>query len=131
MQNATQQTVEWFLNAVKNGDRETIISLLHPEVKWTQPGENRFSGEKNSAAEVFAMSAGWQEVSEGTFRLTNFTPVGVNGDEVACMLHFKATHPGAGLEIDNIDVYTVKDNQIVEARIFSLDQRAEDAFWGK
>ena len=131
MENAAKETVEWFLNAVLNGDRPTVADLLHPEVEWVQPGNNQFSGTKKSAEEVFAMSAGWQTVSEGTFRLTGFTPVGVNGNEVACLLHFKATSPGAGLDIDNIDVYTVRDNKIIGARVFSLDQPAEDAFWGK
>ncbi|GGA93879.1 nuclear transport factor 2 family protein [Puia dinghuensis] len=130
MENATKKTVESFLNALLNGDMETVAGLIHPDVKWTQPGNNRFSGIRNSAAEVFEMSAGWQAVSEGTFRLTGFSPIGVNGDEVACILHFKATSPGDGLDIDNIDVYSVRDNKIASAKIFSLDQQAEDSFWG-
>ena len=131
MENAAKQTVEFFLNAVKNGDTETVVSILHPDVQWSQPGNNRFSGMKKNAAEVFEMSAGWKSVTDGTFKLTGFTPVGANGNEVACMLHFRAASPGNGLEIDNIDVYTVRDNKIVAARIFSLDQQTEDDFWGK
>jgi ketosteroid isomerase-like protein len=131
MNNDAKKTAEVFLSAVMNGDTETVVDLLHPEVKWEQPGNNRFTGLKQNAAEVFEMSAGWKSITNATFRLIGFSPIGVNGNEVACLLHFKATHPNDGLDIDNIDVYTIRDNKIVAARIFSLDQDKEDQFWGK
>jgi uncharacterized protein len=131
MQNEAKKTVELFLSAVQSGDVNTIVEVLDPAVLWSQPGDNRFSGIKRNAAAVFEMSAGWQTVSEGTFRLTGFSPMGINGNDVACLLHFNATAPGNGLDVDNIDIYTVRDNKIVAIRIFSLDQEQEDLYWGK
>src|ERR1700744_1045954 len=105
MKNEAKKTVESFLTAVKNGDKDTVIDLLHPEVQWSQPGNNRFAGLKHNAAEIFEMSAGWGAATQGSFKLIDFSPIGANGDDVACLLHFKAPQPGDGLDVENIDVY--------------------------
>ena len=130
MENQAMKIVSRFVTAVQQGDQETIADLLHPEIQWHQPGKNRFSGTKNSSNEVFQMVGGMFEISENTFALTDIKFLGLNGDTVASVLHFKASRPNAVLDVDNIDVYKVKDGKIVSATIYSDDIDQENSFWG-
>jgi ketosteroid isomerase-like protein len=129
--NASAATVHAFLTAVQQGNQEQLASLLHPAVEWHQPGRHRFSGTYNSSAEVFAMVGGMYQVSEGSFALTDIKTIAVNGNSVACLLHFTASRPGAVLDTDNIDVYTVQDGKITAAKVYVTNPAQEDAFWRK
>lgn len=78
------------------------------------------------------MIGGMTKASAGSLRLTNFDRLSVNANRAACIVHWKAVHEaGAWLDVDNIDVYTVRNGQITEAVIYSADIRQEDAFWLK
>ena len=122
--------VKEFLAAVQQVNLEKIGGLLHPEVKWKVPGNNRFSGLKHCAAEVFQMVGGMFEASQNPFALAEIKAVAVLGNKVACLLRFKAEKEGVTLDTDNIDVYTVENGQIVTVEAFATDIAAEDAFWG-
>jgi ketosteroid isomerase-like protein len=126
-----ENIVRAFLAAVQQVDLEKIGAILHPEVKWHAPGNNRFSGLKNSVGEVFQMVGGMFEATQNTFALAEIKSVAVNGNKVACVLRFKAVRNGVTLDTDNIDVYTVEDGKIVAVEAFATDAAGEDAFWGK
>lgn len=126
-----EKIVREFLAAVQQVDLEKIGAILHPEVKWNAPGDNRFSGLKNSVGEVFQMVGGMFEASQNTFALAEIKAVAVNGNKVACVLRFTATRNGITLDTDNIDVYTVEDGKIVAVEAFATDAAGEDVFWGK
>lgn len=129
--NNALHVVRSFLTAVQQGDFNTVGSLLHPEVIWQQPGRNRFSGTQTSAAGVFQVVGGMFEATANTMKLTDIKEVAVNDNSVACLLHWSASQPsGKQLEVDNIDVYTVKEGKITEAVIYSADTEMEDGFWG-
>jgi hypothetical protein len=132
MKNEAQNLVHEFLSAVQTGNFERVGALLDPEVIWEQPGKNRFSGKKISLQEVFGMVGGMSELSGNTLALTDVKTVMANGDMVACLVHWKAANPfGGELDVDNIDVYTVRDGKIIEAKVFSADPAQEDRFWGE
>jgi uncharacterized protein len=131
MENSATQTVKTFLTAVQQGDQATLGALIHPNIRWNQPGSNRFSGSKKSSTEVFQMVGGMFEATANTLQLTSVKQVTANGNKVACLIHWKGAQPGGGvLDVDNIDVYTVEDGKIVEATIYSEDINQENAFWG-
>jgi ketosteroid isomerase-like protein len=131
MENQTLQVVSAFVNAVQHMDTKKLAALLHPSVQWDQPGTNRFSGIKHSSAEVFQMVGGMFEVSQNSFALAEVKILAVNGNSAACALRFKANRPGAILDTDNIDVYTVENGQIVSVRIYATDIEQENTFWGQ
>ncbi|SFE26764.1 hypothetical protein SAMN05518672_105105 [Chitinophaga sp. CF118] len=131
MENQASKIVNEFLTAVQKGDNQVLGALLHPAIEWDQPGQNRFSGIKKTVMEVFQMVGGMFEVSANTLALTAVKVIAVNGNSVACLIHWEATNPaGKVLNVDNIDVYTVENNQIVKAKIYSADVLQEDNFWG-
>lgn len=130
MEKGAAKVVSDFLTAVQKGDNATLAASLHPNIEWSQPGTNRFSGTKKSSTEVFQMVGGMLEVSAGTLVLTDVKVSAVNGNTVACLVHWKAVKPvGAVLDVDNIDVYTVENGQIVKAKVYSADLTQEDDFW--
>ena len=53
-----------------------------------------------------------------------------NAGWVAVELGFQAQRSGMQLAQQGIDLLRIEDGRIVEARLFSSDQEAEDAFWG-
>lgn len=132
MNNQAAQTVKTFLTAVQQGNQQTLAALIHPDIHWNQPGTNRFSGTKTSGTAVFQMVGGMVEASSHTLKLTDIKQLTVNGNKVACVVHWQAVQPGGGtLNVDNIDVYTVENGKIVEATVYSEDIAQEDYFWGK
>jgi uncharacterized protein len=126
------QVVKEFLTAYMEHNGEKFTSLLHPDVIWVQPGDNRVSGVKKSKAELLQMGAKFAELSARTLKLVDvkyFSPV---GNTVVCILHWTATQPTGGiLDVKNIDVYTVENGKIILVKVFSEDILHEDRFWGK
>jgi uncharacterized protein len=130
MEKQILNTVTEFVNAVKLVNLEKIGAILHPAVRWEQPGSNRFSGTRVSRDEVFQMVGGMFEVSGNTLRLENIKTIAVNGNEVSVVLHWKANRTGAQLDTENVDVYTVKNGQITGVKVYAADLQQEDLFWG-
>lgn len=130
MANNATTIVTDFLQAVQTGNNAQLAALLHADIIWEQPGDNAVSGLKRSAAEVFGMVGKMFELSGNTLRLTDIRSVTANGNEVACLLNWRATKPnGEQLNVENIDLYTVANGQIVRAKIYTADEEAENRFW--
>jgi hypothetical protein len=130
MENQPKQVVTEFLSSVSSLDLEKIGSLLDPGVQWSQCGNNEISGIKKSQQEVFEMVGRMFEISGNTLKLNDFDSVNVNGNQVACRLHWTAEkNSGEKLDVYNIDIYTVEHNKITGVEIFSADQLREDNFW--
>ena len=126
------QVVREFLTAVQQGNQAKLASLIHPAIEWDQPGNNRFSGTKKSSTEVFQMVGGMFAATDNSLALTDIKALTANGNSVACLVHWKAVQPNGGtLDVDNIDVYTVENGQIVRAKVYSADIAQEDTFWLK
>lgn len=131
MNNSAKETVMTFLHAVQQGDNATLAALLHPEVQWEQPGNNKTSGIKTNAGEVFGMVGHMFAATGNTLRLTHIGQASVQGNRVAVPLHWQSTAPaGEPLDVGNIDVYTVEAGKITAVTVFSADPEHEDRVWG-
>ncbi len=130
MQQQPEQIVRDFLTAVQQGQLDKAIPLLHPQVSWHQPGNHQFAGHKHSRDELVQMIGGMFQHTANTLTLKSFDRVAVNGNQVACVVHWQAVQEAGGrLSVDNIDTYTVRNGQITEVTIFSADIQQEDTFW--
>lgn len=126
------EVVSSFMNAIQTGDGARAVSLIDSLVQWDQPGNNRLSGIRKNKKEVLALFHAFKDLSAGTIKLTEVKTLSVNGNSVACQLHWNAVQPvGKVLNIDNIDVYTVVNGKIRNVVIYSADLKLEDDFWGK
>ncbi|MDX3115880.1 nuclear transport factor 2 family protein [Streptomyces scabiei] len=120
-----------YFQAVQKGDLAKVGELLDEGIVWHQPGANRFSGERKGRDAVFAMLGGMMEASQGSFAIDAVHALMGNGDMVSASIHFAGRREDASMSMDGVDVLRLKDGRIVEMWLFSGDQVAEDAFWGK
>lgn len=130
MKNQAMKVVMEFLTAVQNGNIEKLGTLLHPNVGWSQPGNNLVSGLKSSIDEVFQMVGQMMELSLNTLTLTSIKVLAENGNDIACLLNWKVQQAnGDFLDMINIDVYTVEEGRITKVVVFSENLDAENNFW--
>ena len=130
--NENIELVKKYFKAVQTGDLATVGALVAKNVVWHQPGANKFSGTHRSSEAVFGVIGGMMQASDGTFKIDEVKHVMANGsDKVAAMIEFSGKRQGAAMKMRGVDVLTVQQGQIHEASLYSSDQPAEDAFWGK
>ncbi|MFI1209758.1 nuclear transport factor 2 family protein [Streptomyces sp. NPDC020802] len=120
-----------YFESIQKGDLARVGELLDEGVVWHQPGSNQFSGERSGRQAVFAMLGGMMEASQGSFAIDAVHALMGNGDMVAASIHFGGRREGSSMSMDGVDVLRFEDGRIVEMWLFSGDQEAEDAFWGK
>lgn len=127
---STRAVARKYVDAVGAKDFGAMAGLLADDVVWRQPGENRLSGTHRGAAAVDQLLGAMMTISEGTFELSVTGAEMVNSDHVAIPVHFAGRRTGVELDQDGTDVLRIAGDRIVEVRLFSGDQEAEDAFWG-
>lgn len=120
-----------YIKAVQTGDQATLGSIISPDVIWHQPGKNRFSGTHRGMAAVGPMLGKMMQVSNGTFAITHSHHYMGNGDWVAITIEFAGEANGMKLKQPGVDLIRIEADKIVELRLFSSDQKQEDAFWGQ
>ncbi len=120
-----------YIKAVQTNDQTTLGSIVSPDVIWHQPGKNRFSGTHRGMAVVGPMLGTMMEVSKGTFAITRADHYMANGDWVAITIEFAGEANGFKLKQPGVDLIRIEGGKIVELRLFSSDQKQEDAFWGQ
>ncbi|HET6707644.1 nuclear transport factor 2 family protein [Amycolatopsis sp.] len=129
MADPTSVAQEYF-DALSAKDFATVAAMFADDIRWHQPGGNRFSGTHDGSAAVGALLAGMTTVSDGSFELTLTGPLMANGALVAAPVHFAAKRDGAVMDQDGVDVLRVEDGRIAEVWLFSGDAAEEDDFWG-
>lgn len=123
--------VEEYFSALAQGRVPDALAAFDPQVKWVQPGTNRFSGTHVGPEAVGALIGAMMEVSAGTFAVAPTGPAMGNGELVAVPVRFTGTRDGAKLDQPGVDLITVRDGKIVAVALFSCDSPSEDAFWGQ
>ena len=106
------------------------MAQFSEDVLWHQPGANQFSGAHHGADGAGALLGGILEASAGSFQLVVDGPAMANGEAVAVPVRFSGSRVDATMDMAGIDLLTVRGGKIVEVRLFSEDQPAEDLFWG-
>ncbi|MEU2265514.1 nuclear transport factor 2 family protein [Streptomyces olindensis] len=120
-----------YFQAVQTGDMATLGELLDEAIVWHQPGANQFSGEHKGQGAVFQMLGGMMEASQGTFAIDKIHSLMGNGDLVAATIHFTGRRGDTSMAMDGVDLLRLQNGKITEMWLFSGDQNAEDAFWGR
>lgn len=124
-----KEVVEAYSSALSKGDLPSAFSYFIPDVKWHQPGNNRFSGTKNGQESIGEMLSGMMTATKGTLIIEPSGAMMVNGHLVSCPVKFTANNEDKSVEMAGNDLYEVVDGKIVQVWLFSEDQIAEDLFW--
>jgi ketosteroid isomerase-like protein len=120
-----------YFQAVQTGDMAALGGLLDEQIVWHQPGVNQFSGDHKGQSAVFQMLASMMEASQGTFAIDQIHSLMGNGDLVAATIHFTGRRGDTSMAMDGVDLLRIQNGKITEMWLFSGDQNAEDAFWGR
>ncbi len=126
-----QQVIETFYEALAKGDVPTAFSFFTTDVKWNQPGSNKFSGIKNNPDEIGAMFGEMSAVTNGTLLIVPNGPLMVSGDLIACPVRFTGKKGDKSMDLTGLDLFEVKTGKITQVWLFTEDQKSEDDFWGK
>ena len=123
------EVVNLYFSSLANGDLQKLGSLLADDIVWNQPGQGELSGNYRGKGEVFALFGKFMELSNGSFKIDRVDSIMANGEWVAATLHFSAKSKKGEISMNGIDLMRVEDGKIREVRLFSDNQRDEDAFW--
>jgi uncharacterized protein len=131
MTESTAAVAQQYLDAMASGEPGALAALFADDLVWHQPGANQFSGNKNGGGAVGEMIGAMMGVSGGTFALApNGEPM-VNGDLAAIPIRFSGKREGFEMSMEGVDLLRIADGKVAEVWLFSADQAAEDAFWGR
>lgn len=119
-----------YFDALARGAFDEAASLMHPSITWHQPGANQFSGTHEGIDAVGQLLGNMMAATAGTFALELRGPVMANGDVVAVAVQFTGQRDDLAMDLTGVDLLQIADGKIVEVRLFTGDQAAEDAFWG-
>lgn len=126
------ELVKSYFEALKNGKIEEAFSFFADNVKWHQPGNNKFSGIKNGISEISVMLGGMMEDTSGNFAVIPNGSIMKNADLVAVPVKFSGKKEnGKVIDMTGIDLFEVIGGKIKKVWLFSDNQDIEDDFWGK
>ncbi|ODA32213.1 ketosteroid isomerase [Veronia pacifica] len=133
MQTQNLAIIDTYFSSLAVGDLDKFASLFSDGVVWHQPGDNKFSGDKQGFGEVGAMVGGMMEDSQGSFVVQPDGKAMANGDFVSAPVKFSGSKVigdvSNEVDMQGSDLFRIEDGKIVEVWLFSSDQEAEDNFW--
>lgn len=126
-----KEVVSAYAIALGEGNIPAAFSFFSTEVNWYQPGTHQFSGRKIGTDEIGKMFGGMMEAARGTFTLKPNGNMMSNGNFVVMPVRFTGRIQDRFIDMTGIDLFEVRDEKITAVWLFSDDQEAEDAFWGR
>ena len=112
------------------GDPETAFTYYADDVVMRLPGRSRESGvHVGKPAVVAAIQSLLERTGEDPVEVIPIDRL-VSGDRVAMLIREVVTRGDEVLDLRRVNVYTVRDDRIVEIDIFEANQYEVDAFFG-
>lgn len=121
-------TVKEFYKAFEQGEIGKVRDLMDKDIVWNQPGNSQISGTYRGKEAVLGLFGKLAALSGGSLKLTVESLSESNGI-VSVSVGYSARRPGTEMSGKGIDIYKVKNGKIVEASLFTDNQKLEDAFW--
>ena len=119
------ELVQQALAAVRTGDEEAQARLVSPDFVWHLPGSGKLGGDVHGAAAWAQklgslLGAGLQPQLLGMME---------GGDHVVALQHNRASSGGHELDVQVVNLFTVRDGQVARLDTFCGDQPHAEAFW--
>lgn len=121
-----RKVIEDYYAAYGSGDMGKVAAFFADDIEWHIPGHHPLAGTKKGKAEVAAFFA---ELGKSNFR-AELIALMADEDWVVDM-HRGWSNRDGGANVDTVWVlaFRIEDGKISEARNFSFDQAAADAFF--
>ena len=128
---SAREVIGEYLAAMERGDREAAVALYAEDVVMHVPGRSSFAGERRGRDAVLAYLRAAVERAPGGIEVDVIDVLEGERDRVALLLR-ETLHGARGeLVLRRVNVYTVRDDEIVEVWIFEHDQYAVDELMGE
>ncbi len=111
------------------GDVEGFLQLLADDVHWHVPGRCPIAGDYKGRQAVLGYFGAIDELSGGTYRISEVHDVVANDDHVVGLHHSVATRPGKTYDYNETIIMHVRDGRVTEVWEVYGDQYEVDEFW--
>jgi Ketosteroid isomerase-related protein len=112
-----------------NGDVDGFLGLLADDVVWHVPGAARSAGTYKGRQAVLDYITSIDELSGGTYQISEVHDVVANDDHAIGLHHSVATRPGKTYDYNETIIVHVRDGLITEVWEVYGDQYEIDEFW--
>ena len=113
-----------FFDAIKAGDRPTIVDCLADDVVMHVPGKNSVSGTYKGKEQFAGAMAKADELAGGLQR--ELHDIAVSDDHVVALVGVKATRDGTVYTWNGANVWHVRGGKLAEVWLVSDDQETTD-----
>jgi ketosteroid isomerase-like protein len=111
------------------GDVEGFQKMLADDVIWHVPGRCPIAGEYKGRQAVLGYLTTIDELSGGTYRISDVHDVIANDDHVVGLHHSVATRPGKTYDYNETIIMHVREGRVTEVWEVYGDQYEIDDFW--
>jgi ketosteroid isomerase-like protein len=115
--------------AFRAGDLDTVRSLFAPDIQWTIPGRNRFSGVHRGTDDVINLFVQQFQETNGTFAV-DVHDILANDEHAVALATVSGERKGKKLSDRYTHVVHIKDGKVIESWILNENPDAADEFWG-
>jgi ketosteroid isomerase-like protein len=110
-------------------DEEGFLELLAGDVIWHVPGRCPIAGDYKGRQAVLGYLSAIDELSGGTYRVSELRDVVANDERAVGLHHSVATRPGKTYDYDETVIMQVRDGRVAEVWEVYGDQYEIDEFW--
>jgi uncharacterized protein len=124
------ELIHRYVSAMKSGDRETGYGYFADDIVFTVPGRSKFAGThhgRDTARNYIETAIAHSDEGEIELELVDTL---ASEDRVALIINERFIRTDGVVEIPRANVYRVKDDKIVEIRIYEGNQYGADALIG-
>jgi ketosteroid isomerase-like protein len=111
------------------GDVEGFLELLADDVVWHVPGRCPIAGDYKGRQAVLGYLSTIDELSGGTYRISEVHDVVANDQHVVGLHHSVATRPGKTYDYNETVIMHVRDGRVTEVWEVYGDLYEIDEFW--
>lgn len=124
-----EQVVSKMLDAVARGDGEGIMACIHPDIVVVEPASLPYGGVFHGMEE-FRDKVYGSILGKFTTRVGRCELLGDDNKVAASMdITFTSRATGRSIEMPYVEIYTVKDDQVVHLDVYPQDTQAFITFW--
>jgi ketosteroid isomerase-like protein len=115
--------------AFAKGDSAVLEDFFAEDVLWHDGGRNQVSGEYRGREAVFGLLGKLMELTEGSFR-ADLHAVFADDEHGVALAVLTASRGGRSFELNEVQVFHLRDGKVVEVWIAPTDQYATDELLG-
>ena len=124
------ELIHRYVSAMKSGDRETGYGFFAEDIVFTIPGRSKFAGTHHGRALARSyIESAIAHSNEGEIEL-ELVDMLASEDRVALIINERFVRAEGVVEIPRANIYKVKDDEIVEVRVYEGNQYGADALLG-